>query len=173
MKKFFTMLVVAVMAVTASAQVYVGAGVNAWRDADANKTTLGLSPEVGYVLSDNMALGIALDYQYKYAGAVKTHSFAVSPYFRYTFAKMGAVNLFADATAGVASTKPKGGDSSTGWQAGIRPGLSVGLSDKLSFVAHVGFLGYRDADEYSYYGGNGFGAELSSSDLSFGLFYNF
>jgi hypothetical protein len=173
MKKFFTILVVAIVAVTANAQVYVGAGVQAWRDADANKTTLGLSPEVGYILSDKVALGMALDYQYAYKQGAKVHSFAVAPYMRYTFAKVGNVNLFADATAGIASSKPKGGDSSTGWQAGIRPGLSIGLNDRFSFVAHVGFLGYRDADEYTYYGSNGFGANLSSSDLMFGLYYNF
>jgi hypothetical protein len=173
MKKILTTMFVAVIALTASAQVYVGAGMKAWRDADANKTTLGLSPEVGYHLSDKVALGIALDYQYVYNAGSKTNSFAVAPYMRYTFAKLGNINLFADATAGVASSKTKGRDSETCWQAGIRPGLSVGLTDKLSFIAHAGFLGYRDADENGYFGDNGFGADISSSDLMFGLYYNF
>ena len=43
MKKILTTMFVAIIALTASAQVYVGAGMKAWRDADANKTTLGLS----------------------------------------------------------------------------------------------------------------------------------
>lgn len=173
MKKIFTMMVVAIMTLTASAQVYVGAGAKAWRDADANKTTLGLSPEIGYKVSDQVAVGLNLDYQYTYKSGAKNNAFAVSPYMRYTFATMGNVSLFADATGGISYSKTKGQGDDTGWQAGIRPGVKVCLTDKLDFIAHAGFLGYRDSDENGYFGDNGFGLDVNSSNLMFGLYYNF
>ncbi len=48
MKKIFLSVAVAAMSLTASAQVYVGGEVGAWRNSDANTTTVSIQPEVGY-----------------------------------------------------------------------------------------------------------------------------
>ena len=72
---------------------------------------------------------------------------------------------------------PKHGKSSSsqnGWQVGIKPGVKVDLTSKLSFIAHVGFFGYQDADdEYCAWGEDGFGFKLDGNSLNFGLYYNF
>ena len=174
MKKFVLSLLVALMGVTASAQVYVGGSASFWRNMDDNQTSFTIAPEVGYNLTENWDLGIEFGYGYAYNSGLKLNALEVSPYARYTFAKFGAVSLFADITAGVQSYKIKGADSQTGWQAGVKPGVRVNLAKNVDFVAHCGFLGYRDADDqYCAYGTNGFGFNLDANNLVFGINYRF
>lgn len=101
----------------------------------------------------------------------------VAPYARYTYAKLGSVNLFLDGGFGFETYKIKHNgitsDSQNAWEIGIKPGLSVNLTEKLSFIAHVGFFGYRDADDEPVFGQNGLGFNLDGNALSFGLYYNF
>ena len=96
--------------------------------------------------------------------------------------------MFLDITAGVSTYKVKAtvynpvteksttetGDAQVGWRVGVQPGVAVGLCKNLDFIAHVGFLGYRDADDNKCsYGENGFGFDLSSNNLNFGFVYKF
>ncbi|MBR4296916.1 MAG: outer membrane beta-barrel protein [Bacteroidaceae bacterium] len=173
MKKIFTTMVLALTTMAMSAQIYVGGGANVWRDTDNNTTTAGISPEVGYKLNDKWALGMGLDCQYSYEKGDDIYRVAAMPYVRYTAIKMGAVSFFADCTGGIAVHKVNGGSSDTSWQAGIKPGVMVTLTPKLSFLAHAGFLGYRDTDKHNYFDNDGFGFNMSSSDLRFGLLWNF
>jgi len=177
MKKFLLTLVVATLSLTASAQVYVGGEVGFWRNYNSNQTTFSLAPEVGYTLSEDWAIGLSLDYDYLYNAGSKKNSFTVAPYARYTFAKFGPCNLFLDGGLGFATYKYKGAsNSNTGWYVGIKPGVAVNLTEKLSFVAHVGFLGYRDSDDdhpYRAFGSDGFGFNVDGNNLTFGLYYNF
>lgn len=173
MKKIFTSMTLALVTMAMSAQVYVGGGINAWRDTDKNKTQIGMSPEVGYKLNDKWALGMGLEYGYSHTKGDDAHKFAANPYLRYTAFYMGPVSVFADITGGVAVNKMDEGGTDTGWQAGIQPGVMVTLTPQLSFLAHTGFFGYRDTDDYGYFGDNGFGFKMSTSDLRFGLLWNF
>lgn len=165
----------AVMTLAASAQVYVGGEVGFWRNWDSNRTTFRLAPEIGYNLSDKWAMGGELAYGHRYSRGIKVNSFEISPYARFTYAKLGPVNLFLDGGFMFATTKVKDADdSSNAWNVGIKPGLSVNLTEKLSFVAHMGFLGYQDADDdvkdmYE----PGFGFNFSGNSLMFGVYYNF
>ena len=171
-----------VATVAASAQVYVGGGVNFSSSKPSHakdikvdtRTSFGIAPEIGYKLDDKLSVGMYLGYNHSKEGNVKTDAFDIKPYARYTFAKFGAVSLFADITAGVQSYKIKGLDSQTGWQAGVKPGVRVNLAKNVDFVAHCGFLGYRDADDqYCSYGTNGFGFNLDANNLVFGINYRF
>lgn len=187
MKKFLLMIAVALVSLTASAQVYLGGEVGAWRNSDANHTQFTINPEVGYVLSDKWDLGIGIGYGHNYQSGWKVNAFEVDPYARWSFVEFGPVKLFLDVTAGVATYKTKfrdgdASDANTAWRVGVAPGLKVSLTKKLDFVAHCGFLGYRDADDayiqndgssLSPYGEKGFGFELSGNSLNFGLLYNF
>ena len=149
-------MILAVASLTAGAQVYVGGEVGLWRnwkDA-ANTTNFTIKPEVGYNLNEKWAVGTTLGYIYSYDQGEKTNAFTVAPYARYTFVKLGNVNLFLDGGFGFATYKVKSaegvkGDAQNAWEVGIKPGVSVSLTEKLSFIAHVGFLGYRTADSGS------------------------
>ena len=179
MKKVFMFIAVAVVTLTASAQVYVGGETSFWREwkNGVNKTSFSVMPEIGYNLDGNWAIGTTVGYQYQYQKGDKINAFKVAPYARYTYAKLGSVNLFLDGGFGFATYKIKNngvtGDAQNAWEVGIKPGVSVNLTEKLSFIAHVGFLGYREADDEPVLGENGLGFNLDGNALSFGLYYNF
>lgn len=177
MKKLFLTFVAAIISLSASAQGYVGGEVGFWRNFSDNKTTFSVAPEVGYNLSDTWAMGVTFQYVHAYEKGVKINAVTFDPYARFTYAKLGPVNLFLDGGFGIAVYKEKDADdSNVGWNVGIKPGVAVNLTDKLSFVAHIGFLGYRDSNDdhpWAYYGDDGFGFDISGNDLTFGLYYNF
>lgn len=175
MKKFLLLLAVAMISIAANAQVYVGGEVGLWRNSDANRTTFGIQPEVGYNLSDKWALGISVGFQHLYQDGTSYNGMSVDPYARWSFVKFGPVSLFLDMGFGVASYKSNDWDDSrTGWRIGVQPGVRVSLAKHIDFVAHAGFFGYREADDnFSPYGEQGFGFLVSGNDLSFGINYNF
>lgn len=180
MKKILLSFVAAAFSLVVSAQTYVGGELGFWRDWQdgANKTSFVVNPEVGYNLNENWAIGVRLGYGYEYVKGDKVNAFEVSPYARYTYAKLGPVNLFLDGGFGFGTFKVKDADGNSSdaqnaWEVGIKPGLSVNLTEKLSFISHVGFFGYRKSDMGEVFGENGFGLKLKSTDLTFGLLYNF
>lgn len=194
MKKLFLSLIVAVCSLAASAQVYVGGQVGLWRNTDANHTSFNLAPELGYKLSDQWDLGLSIGFAHDYNKGLKLNGFEVDPYVRYTVAKAGPVSFFLDGGFGFATAKAKKGDRKSDsynmWQIGIKPGVKVSLSKKVDFIASMGFLGYRDNDDVkvtgigdlddfvedaipSVYGEKGFGFDFKTSNLKFGLIYNF
>ena len=75
------------------------------------------------------------------------------------------------AAAAVAALKVDGGDSYSGWSVAIKPGVSVDVTKKLTFVAHAGGIGYFDTEDIN--NRKGFEAELSTEDLTFSLLWNF
>lgn len=194
MKKLFLSLIVAACSFAASAQVYVGGQVGLWRNTDANHTSFNLAPELGYKLSNQWDLGLSIGFAHDYNKGLKLNGFEVDPYVRYTVAKAGPVSFFLDGGFGFATAKAKKGDRKSDsynmWQIGIKPGVKVSLSKKVDFIASMGFLGYRDNDDVkvtgidaiddifedaspSVYGEKGFGFDFSTSNLKFGLIYNF
>lgn len=184
MKKIFAVALVAMMTMTVNAQVYVGGGVGFQTTSqDGNSETFfKLVPEIGYNLDENWAVGIAVGYgEHKTtlkSGNLKTtakvKAFEIAPYARYTFAKFDKVNLFVDGTVDYLHTD-NAGDKNNTFSIGLKPGVAVNLSDKLSFVAHAGFLGYQNSkDDYEgAKAANTFGFDLDGSNLSFGVYYNF
>ena len=184
MKKIFAVALVAMMTMTVNAQVYVGGGVGFQTTSqDGNSETFfKLVPEIGYNLDENWALGIAVGYgEHKTtlkSGNLKTtakvKAFEIAPYARYTFAKFDKVNLFVDGTVDYLHTD-NAGDKNNTFSIGLKPGVAVNLNDKLSFVAHAGFLGYQNSkDDYEgAKAANTFGFDLDGSNLSFGVYYNF
>lgn len=192
MKKVFLTVALAAASLAASAQVYVGGEVGFWRNTDANHTNFNIKPEIGYNLSDKWDLGIGIGFNHDYNGVgkfdgetllkAKTNSFEVDPYARWSFVKFGPVKLFLDMGFGINTYKVKGevmghdvdGDAQVGWRVGVQPGVKVSLAKNVDFIAHMGFLGYQDADDdYSAYGENGFGFNFSGNNLNFGILYNF
>lgn len=189
MKRIYLSLVAMLVAIAASAQVYVGGQVGLWRNTDDNHSKFSIAPEVGYNLSDKWAIGIGIGYAYNYVDGFKTNAFAVSPYARFTAAKLGPVSFLLDGGFDFSTVKFKTkkmlgqefDDSYNAWAIGIKPAVKVNLSKNIDFIASLGFLGYRDYDDTgvegfdysSVYGEKGFGFSFSGNDLSFGVIYNF
>ena len=174
------MFAVAMLTLTANAQIYLGGELGMWREWQdgANKSSVSVLPEVGYTLSDQLAIGTVIGYRYNYEKGAKVNALEVAPYLRYTFLQLDNVNLFVDGGFGFYTYKYKNAagvssDAQNAWEVGLKPGVAVNLTDKLSFVTHFGFLGYRDADAATPFGRNGFGFNADGNALTFGLYWNF
>jgi len=186
MKKILMTLAAAFVAVSMSAQVYVGGsiGVDAWSSqknaGDRSETVFSIAPELGYNLNDEWAIGAVVSYtSNKWAGitdnltglTISESAFTINPYVRYTYLKAGKVNLFVDGGFNyISATK----NDWTGLAVGLKPGLAVNLTDNISFVSHLGFIGWQqlnpDGDDNNI---NKTGVDLSGNNLTFGLYFNF
>ena len=174
MKKFLMTLVAAFgLAVSANAQTYVGGGFSIFGQDNGNTTvtTYKFIPEIGYNFNKDWAAGIAFGWEGTNKGGEK--SIEVNPYARYTFLHTKFVNLFVDGGFGYKHAYNSGLDADY-WNAGLRPGVSVNLTKKLSFVSHVGFLGWQQAKNNNLNAKvNKYGLDLDGNNISFSLYYNF
>lgn len=102
MKKIVLSVIVALIAITANAQVYVGGTFGVGSDkvetegTEVRNTTFKILPEVGYELSEDWSVGTVVGYEYNKSGDVKTNTFTIVPYARYFFLSSNVVRLFAD-----------------------------------------------------------------------------
>ncbi len=198
MKKILLLAVVLFASLNASAQFYVGGSVGFGSVKPSgggdSEFVFKLLPEIGYNLNDQWAIGTVIGYQkgMPLSGVnigsgndnvtlgttsnmnvqvsySQVETFTISPYARYTAMQWDMVNLFFDGGLTFGSVK----DMGTYFSLGVRPGLAVKLCDEISFVAHLGFLGFEN---FSPKGGGksatNFGLEFTNS-CSFGVYFNF
>ena len=179
MKKIIAIALFAVMAVPASAQLYVGGSVSAWRNGTEKVTTASILPEVGYTLSDQFAIGTVIGWEHSHETGISTNIVRFEPYARYTFFKSGIVGLFVDGGFGLGFGKAKfeegDSDTATVWNIGFKPGVSFQVSDRCSLVAHFGFLGYQGANDAAKAAdyADEWGLNLSGNSLKLGFYYTF
>ena len=177
MKKILLMAAFAVASLTANAQVWVGGSLGfdyeKYKDMDA-KTKFSIAPTIGYNLSEDFAIGLELSFAFGNEGVSalytnsKTQDIMFAPFARYTFARVGAASFFVDGGFGFGSEKIGDNDADNAWHIGFRPGVSFNISDHVSFVGTVGYLGYRHAEDY-----NHFGLNANNQLGSVGFFYTF
>ncbi len=197
MKKILLLAVVMFASLNASAQFYVGgsvgfASVKPVYGSDS-EFSFKILPEFGYCLNEQWAVGAVLGYQKglpfsglnigngndnvpfsrtnidNVAGTSKVECFTISPYARYTAIEWDMVNFFFDGGLTFGSIK----DTGTYFSLGIRPGVAVKLCDEISFVAHLGFLGFENfSPEGGGNSGSAFGVDFSNS-CAFGVYFNF
>lgn len=175
MKKLMMIAAMMVAAVSANAQVYVGGSVGfsvSKPSGGESTTTWSLLPEVGYNLNENWAVGTVIGYGESGKSPNKAKRFEFSPYARYTAVKLNNINVFLDGGVSYVNSDIAG-TKTNGFEVGIKPGVAVNLDEKLSFVTHIGFLGYDYSKVKGASGGtSSFGLSLDNS-VSFGLYYNF
>lgn len=180
MKKFLMILAAMFVVVNMDAQVYVGGslGVNSFTSqknaGDKNETVFSFLPEIGYNINDEWAVGTVIGYvsdKWQGVEGISESAFTFNPYARYTFLKAGKVNMFVD--GGIDFTSA----SDTDWTSigvGFKPGLAVNLTDNISFVTHLGFIGWQELNpEGEDNNITKVGVDLNGSNLSFGLYFNF
>lgn len=201
MKKIFMTLAAVAVAATMNAQVYLGGALglgfeNKLIDKDGKDATgmsFAIKPEIGYNLSDNMAVGIVLGFGVSNNGNELTAlseknkgmkldksytTFEVSPYFRYKFVKFDKVDLFIDAMIGFNYAKLDE-NSNTIFAVGVRPGIAYTPTDKISLVAKLGNGLFFQSSKAKVNGVSGdavskFGLEGNTlGALEFGMYYNF
>ena len=156
-----------VVAISASAQVYLGGGVGVGStkvgDGDS-KLNYKFVPEIGYQFNKSWEAGVTVGWEGVEDGS---HSFELAPYARYTFCNTKLVDLFLEGTVGYLHK-----DHTDGYEFGIKPGLKLNMSKHVSLVTKVGFLGYRQWGD-----GHGkiknWGVDLDGTDITFGVNYKF
>ncbi|MBQ7420464.1 MAG: outer membrane beta-barrel protein [Prevotella sp.] len=176
MKKIMMTLVAIAMATTMNAQWYVGGTVGYQyqnnKNTDVTTNTFKILPEVGYNLNEDWAVGVKIGYAYTKEGDAKLNEFVVNPYVRYTFVKLDKVNFFVD--GGVEYDYLKAGDASAnGFGINVKPGVAVNLNEKVSFVAHIGNLGWSTAKWKNAESVNNVNVGLDLAAVDFGLYFNF
>ena len=148
MKKILLSFAVACVSLAASAQGYVGGSIgiaSSKTDGSDAVTTYQFLPEIGVNLDENWSIGTVVGW-------------GKGDPVQYNHAHQGPHAA-----------------SINEWEAGLRPGLAVNLSPKVSFVTHVGFVGWKSA-KYDVSGAkanNVWGASLNGNDITFGVYYNF
>ncbi len=172
MKKFLMTLVVAVMAISANAQFYVGGGVgfSTSGDGDDNVSSFKFLPEVGYNFNDEWAAGITLGWEGHDKGLPK--QWTIAPYARYTFVKGKVASVFVDGGIGYGHTYNSGLDRDA-LTIGFKPGVAVNLNDRLSFVTHFGFIGYdHTKDNNTKAKWDEWGVDIDGNNIVFGIYYS-
>ena len=175
MKKILVAAFALLIATGAFAQDYkwfVGGGVGFWsaKKSGEKTTAFAIAPEVGYNVSDKFAVAASLRFESVKTGDNKFSGFVVNPYVRYTFAKTGILSAFIDGGASF------GLSDYEGFEIGVKPGIAVAITERLSGVFHLGFVGYNDGKGYfSEYAtaGKGFGLDFSGYQSSIGFYYSF
>lgn len=181
MKKIVLTLMVILMTISASAQVYVGGSLGFGSgkgslndgDNDIKSTSFKILPEIGYELDKNWSIGTVIGYEYSKLDETKINTFTVAPYARYSFFKSDLVRLFVDGGFGFSTAKIKDSDDALNtWNVGLKPGLAIKLSDNFCLVAKYGFFGY-DCSKYGDVKAHNFGLNFDTDELNFGFHYIF
>lgn len=179
MKKAILAAIIAFTSMAASAQVWMGGslGLNFTKPEGGEvATSFSIAPEVGYTLSDKWDIAIALNESLTITDGASANSISVEPYARYTFAKTGIVSFFVDGGFGIGSAAVAVGDgddeevgSAFAFSIGFKPGVKFAVSEKITLVAKLGFLGYEQVkDSYS-----NFGLSVDNNALSLGMYWSF
>jgi hypothetical protein len=145
----------ATAAFNASAQWYVGGSATLLLTEDTQALTL--SPEAGYWLNENWAVGGIVDItaQDSYDACI------LKPYVRYAFMQIGTVTAVAEAFAPIGVDDD---DFIVG--ATVGPAILIPFTDKCSFTTRLGSLGIIAGSDYNNF-------RLIAGPVSFGFTYSF
>lgn len=176
MKKIVLTMIVACCTMAANAQVWLGGSLGfnlTCPEGGDDVTTIVVAPEIGYNLSEKWGIGVALEETAILADGSNVNAFYITPFARYSFARVGIANFFVDGGIQVGTQNFNSDyaktDSHTAFGLGIRPGVKVELNHHLALEAKTGYLGCRVITDVATQVGLG----VNGEDLSFGLVYEF
>ncbi len=169
MKKVFALIVAATLCIAANAQFYVGGSLS-FQTNDAT-TAFEFAPEAGYALNETFSVGAVLDFDTQKDFYTQ---FTITPYIRWNAMDFEPLKLFVDGGIAISSYKNKVWDTSaTGFELVIRPGFAIPINEQLSFVTHVGYLGFGSNEDGAPGILDGFGLGVSGNNILCGLYYSF
>jgi len=159
MKKLFFTLALALGVFTSAVaqepgQMWVGGSLGFWssktKGSDSN-VSYKILPEFGYVLTENLGIGINVGFEHDDALAIdgmddlfEADGFTIAPFVRYSFLKGSIGALFVDGGVTYNYLKLKDVDDKLNqFNIGFRPGVAVKVSDKIALTGKFGFLGYE------------------------------
>ena len=170
MKKVLLILVSAMVAIAADAQVWIGGSLGFRNYSEAagadTKANFNFKPEIGTNISENWAMAIKLGFDVETPEEGSTVSIiSINPYVRYNLMKLGNFKLFVDGGGSFTYN-----ESIEDWDVSIKPGISYSFNEHFNIVTHLGDgLIFREGDTKSK---NGFAFDIANS-LTFTLNYVF
>ena len=90
MKKLFVVIALAILSISANAQLYLGGALSF--QAAGNNATVTILPELGYNINKTSAIGA----QIGWSNATAANRFVIAPYYRYGVKAFGPVSFFID-----------------------------------------------------------------------------
>ncbi|PXV62208.1 outer membrane protein with beta-barrel domain [Dysgonomonas alginatilytica] len=204
MKKLFLTIAVALgvfTAVSAQSNMWVGGTAGIWSSKEKggdSQLSFKVMPEFGYILNSNVGIGIALGGAHDHgstnfdgnmfaAQESSTNTYIVNPFLRYTFLKGDLGGLFFDGGVSYGWSKgTTGGLKGSQLEVGLRPGVALSVSNKITLLGKFGFLGYQNL-KYDYLTiapstgiydkttreTNSFGFDFDMRNIEFGVNYKF
>ncbi len=190
MKKILMTLAAVAVAATMNAQVWVGGELGFTNDhtcaTGVSTKAFFVKPEIGYNLQDNLAVAVALGYQYNgTTGSTHINTWSINPYVRYSFVKVGNFSAFLDGGLNYSTSHTKGYKKNTNaFGVFVNPGIAYNVSDKVTLAAHLGRgLYFNHSWNASFDGDSNYPAQASShsnhwglellNGISFSAYYNF
>jgi len=151
-------------------------GIGSEKTGDSKSNAFVLVPQVGYFVSENIAIGAKLGFASTKEGDNKTNDFTVGAFGRYYFTPASQFSLYGQAGLDFTNSKEKPSDfKSNEVGANVGVGLSYFLSNHFAIEATWVGLGFSSNNN----GGKGadktnsfnFGTDLR--DVRFGVSYKF
>lgn len=165
--------------------MWVGGTVGLWSSKDKgadSQLSFKVLPEFGYVINDNIGIGISLggghthtSLDFKGNSSVKesVNFYRVSPFLRYAFLQGEMGSLFFDGGVGYEHWKQCGSDGKKHTlDVGIKPGVALNVSDNICLIGKFGFLGYQYTKSGDYEN-NSFGFDFDMENIEIGMSLKF
>ena len=174
MRRFILTAAIMVSAIVADAQVYIGGGMRFWDNDDDDRTTISVTPEIGYRFSRRFALGTGMGYEYGKEKGIHSDTYSITPYLRHFIYSFNGFDIFWEGTIEFYYYVPEKGRDGYSIGIGARPGISYTIDRHFCLSAYTGFFGYRHCErEFNHpkYEG-GLGLSLTN-DLTFSFHYYF
>mgnify|MGYP002778328084 FL=1 len=159
MKKLYTVLCVALLAVTAQAQINKGQVLaggtisfeSTKRGDNYKSTDLTFAPNLGYFFINNLAGGLRIHLNSSTSEVgiveVESSSTAVAPFLRYYFLPAGrTINVFADAAYGAGNNKVEEEKQSFNYYS-LSAGPAVFLTSNVALEATLGYNSSKAEDD--------------------------
>jgi hypothetical protein len=189
MKRILLSLAALAFAATMNAQVWIGGEVgfttNHTNGSDHTAMELTIAPDIGYSLSSNFSVAVALSYGHtsngdgsKYGMPDMTlsnvNSYSIMPYTCYTFAKAGNFAFFVISGLKYSIDHAQGLESNFNrFGVFVIPAIAFSVSDKVTLASHIGDgLYYNHTWMKDVARSNEFGFNLFHG-ISFGAYYFF
>jgi long-subunit fatty acid transport protein len=126
---------------------------------DVKVTDIDFSPNLGYFIIDNLAIGAGLGFGSSKSDKLgDVSSFALTPFARYYFLGTGDVRLFGQGRFGFGSQKVGNLDSQSFTTWGLGAGLNYFLNNNVALEALVGYDSRKVKDAAN--AANGFGLNI-------------
>ncbi len=149
-----------------------------------NKTDLSVSPNYGYFVTNNIAVGVGLGYGMNTtkndatgAKIVDGSTLSAGVFARYYTTPAKAFSFFGNLGVNYTSGTEKLPTSvkTTGFDVAIAPGISYFVSNRLAIESTIGSLGYstKKRDVTGAVASSDFGLNLNLSSIRFGAVYKF